>query len=105
MLSRNIQGHEAALLRQEEAASLELQWMKEYGSTWRTRGVFGVSSALVFMRIQDLTRMPDADGHPYDRGSEGILFIRCNHFDPIPNYRFARQSSTCSISPATITPR
>ena len=105
MLSGNIQGHEAALLRQEEAASLELQWMKEYGSTWRTRGVFGVSSAPVFMGIQHLIRMPDADGHPYDRGSEGILFIRCNHFDPIPNYRFARQSSTCSISPATITPR
>ena len=35
-------GHEAALFRQEEANSLEFQWMKEYGSTWRTRGVFGV---------------------------------------------------------------
>ncbi|KAM5543945.1 hypothetical protein V8D89_002562 [Ganoderma adspersum] len=34
-------GHEAALFRQEEAASLEIGWMKEYGSTWRTRGVFG----------------------------------------------------------------
>ncbi|PIL27013.1 cytochrome P450 [Ganoderma sinense ZZ0214-1] len=34
-------GHEAALFRQEEAGSLEFQWMKEYGSAWRTRGVFG----------------------------------------------------------------
>ncbi|PIL27010.1 cytochrome P450 [Ganoderma sinense ZZ0214-1] len=34
-------GHEAALIRQEEAGSLEYQWMKEYGTTWRTRGVFG----------------------------------------------------------------
>ena len=39
-------GHEVALFRQEEAGSLEFQWMKEYGSTWRTRGVLGVSSAL-----------------------------------------------------------
>ena len=41
-LTRYALGHEAALFRQEEANSLEFQWMKEYGSTWRTRGVFGV---------------------------------------------------------------
>ncbi|KAI1785387.1 cytochrome P450 [Ganoderma leucocontextum] len=34
-------GHEAALFRQEEAGGLEFQWMREYGSTWRTRGAFG----------------------------------------------------------------
>ncbi|KAI1792304.1 cytochrome P450 [Ganoderma leucocontextum] len=34
-------GHDAALFHQEEAGSLEFQWMREYGSTWRTRGVFG----------------------------------------------------------------
>ncbi|KAM5543132.1 hypothetical protein V8D89_003006 [Ganoderma adspersum] len=34
-------GHEAALFLQEDAGSLEFQWMKEYGSTWRTRGAFG----------------------------------------------------------------
>ena len=41
-LTRYPLGHEAALFRQEEASSLEFQWMKEYGSTWRTQGVFGV---------------------------------------------------------------
>ncbi|PIL34065.1 cytochrome P450 [Ganoderma sinense ZZ0214-1] len=34
-------GHEAALFLQEDAGSLDFQWMKEYGSTWRTRGAFG----------------------------------------------------------------
>ena len=42
-LTRYALGHEAVLFRQEEASSLEFQWMKEYGSTWRTRGVFGAS--------------------------------------------------------------
>nr|VWO99059.1 Cytochrome P450 monooxygenase AKT7 (EC (AK-toxin biosynthesis protein 7) [Ganoderma boninense] len=34
-------GHEAALARQEEVGAMEFQWIKEYGTTWRTRGVFG----------------------------------------------------------------
>ncbi|KAM5543149.1 hypothetical protein V8D89_003023 [Ganoderma adspersum] len=31
-------GHEYAYATQEEACTLEFQWMKEYGTTWRTRG-------------------------------------------------------------------
>ena len=27
---------------QEEAASLDVQWIKEYGPTWRIQGAFGV---------------------------------------------------------------
>ena len=35
-------GHEDAYAHQEEAGSLEFQWMREYGNTFRTRGAFGV---------------------------------------------------------------
>ncbi|PIL34049.1 cytochrome P450 [Ganoderma sinense ZZ0214-1] len=34
-------GHDYAYACQEEACSLEFQWMREYGATWRTRGAFG----------------------------------------------------------------
>ncbi|TBU30193.1 cytochrome P450 [Dichomitus squalens] len=36
-----ILGHEAAIAHQEEAGTLDTQWMKEYGPTWRVRGAFG----------------------------------------------------------------
>ena len=91
--------------RQEEAGSLEFQWMKEYGSTWRTRGVFGVSSGPAFSHIPFLTRMRAADGRLDDGGPEGISFTYCTRSEPLPNYRFARPSSMCSRNPATIIPR
>ena len=50
--------------------------MKEYGSTWRTRGVFGVSPALALPYVQFLTSTPWADGRPNDGGSEGISLTR-----------------------------
>ncbi|PIL34048.1 cytochrome P450 [Ganoderma sinense ZZ0214-1] len=34
-------GHDYAYACQEEACSLELQWMREYGTTWRTCGALG----------------------------------------------------------------
>ena len=38
-------GHDYAYACQEEACTLEFKWMREYGSTWRTRGAFGVKSS------------------------------------------------------------
>ena len=35
-------GNEYELFHQKETGSLDFQWMREYGSTWRTRGYFGV---------------------------------------------------------------
>ncbi|KAI1791251.1 cytochrome P450 [Ganoderma leucocontextum] len=34
-------GHDYAYACQEEACTLEFQWMRDYGTTWRTRGAFG----------------------------------------------------------------
>ncbi|KAM5543148.1 hypothetical protein V8D89_003022 [Ganoderma adspersum] len=34
-------GHDYAYACQEEACTLEFKWMREYGSTWRTRAAFG----------------------------------------------------------------
>ncbi|KAI1791252.1 cytochrome P450 [Ganoderma leucocontextum] len=34
-------GHDYAYACQEEACTLEFQWMRDYGTTWRTRGTFG----------------------------------------------------------------
>ena len=36
-------GHDYAYACQEEACTLEFQWMCDYGTTWRTRGAFRVS--------------------------------------------------------------
>ncbi|TBU30198.1 cytochrome P450 [Dichomitus squalens] len=36
-----ILGHDPVIARQEEAGILDIQWMKEYGPTWRVRGAFG----------------------------------------------------------------
>ena len=37
-------GNEYELFHQKETGSLDFRWMREYGSTWRTRGYFGVSA-------------------------------------------------------------
>ena len=109
-LTRHPLGHEAALFRQEEASSLEFEWMKEYGSTWRTRGVFGVGrllqcSALSLTLTDRNSRARHIDGRPYDGGPEGMLSTSRGHSDPICDWHFFRRSSMCSTNPATTTPR
>ncbi|KAI0794686.1 cytochrome P450 [Fomes fomentarius] len=39
-------GNEYELFHQRETGSLDFRWMREYGSTWRTRGYFGVDQIM-----------------------------------------------------------
>ena len=78
--------------------------MKEYGSTWRTRGIFGVSSALALPYVHFLTSIPEADGRPNDGGSESFLFTCSSYSGPIAYCRFLRRSNTCSTSQVMIIP-
>lgn len=41
-----ITGNEYEILHQRETATLDFQWMREYGSTWRTRSYFGVRAVV-----------------------------------------------------------
>ncbi|KAI0730494.1 cytochrome P450 [Earliella scabrosa] len=39
-------GNEYELFHQKETGSLDFRWMREYGSTWRTRGYFGADQIM-----------------------------------------------------------
>ncbi len=42
-------GNEYELFHQRETGTLDFRWMREFGSTWRTRGYFGVRVASLFL--------------------------------------------------------
>ena len=54
-------GNEYELFHQKETGSLDFQWMREYGSTWRTRGYFGVCALTLLSVTIQLTSIPQAD--------------------------------------------
>ena len=41
-----VTGNEYELFHQREIGTLDFQWMREYGSTWRTRGYFGADQIM-----------------------------------------------------------
>ncbi|KAM5543135.1 hypothetical protein V8D89_003009 [Ganoderma adspersum] len=67
-------GHEAALFLQEDAGSLEFQWMKEYGSTWRTRGAFG-TDVLMSVDPKAIQHVFQKSGYNYTKKtSQNFMF-------------------------------
>ncbi|KAM5534479.1 hypothetical protein V8D89_011811 [Ganoderma adspersum] len=68
-------GHEAVFYRQEDAGSLEFQWMREYGSTWRTRGVFG-TDVLMSVDPKAIQHVFQKSGYNYTKKtSQNFMFV------------------------------